>query len=81
MDTLPRNNEARVNFPRRKGVALCLQTGWIMEGTVRENILFGSAYNEARYRQVLHQCALLPDLKLWEAGDLTELGEKGLTAR
>jgi ABC-type transport system involved in cytochrome bd biosynthesis fused ATPase/permease subunit len=81
MDILPRNKEASVNLPRQKGVALCLQTGWIMEGTVRENILFGSAYNEVRYRQVLHQCALLPDLKLWEAGDLTELGEKGLTAR
>lgn len=52
-----------------------------MEGTVKENILFGSVYNEVRYRQVLFQCALMPDLKLWEAGDLTELGEKGLTAR
>ena len=30
---------------------------------------------------VLRQCALEPDLKLYEAGDNTEVGEKGLTLR
>lgn len=30
---------------------------------------------------VLNQCALERDLGLWEAGDLTEVGEKGLTLR
>lgn len=30
---------------------------------------------------VLKQCALERDLSLWEAGDLTEVGEKGLTLR
>ena len=30
---------------------------------------------------VLHQCALTKDLTLFEAGDATEVGEKGLTLR
>jgi hypothetical protein len=30
---------------------------------------------------VLHQCALERDLTLFEAGDKTEVGEKGLTLR
>ena len=30
---------------------------------------------------VLHQCALTKDLSLFEAGDATEVGEKGLTLR
>jgi hypothetical protein len=30
---------------------------------------------------VLRQCALEPDLLLFEAGDKTEVGEKGLTLR
>lgn len=30
---------------------------------------------------VLYQCALLPDLALFQAGDNTEVGEKGLTLR
>lgn len=81
MHPVSRNTKASVYLPRQQGVALCLQTGWVMEGTVRDNILFGAIYNETRYRQVLYQCALIPDLKLWEAGDMTELGEKGLTAR
>lgn len=81
MDVLAQSPQAAVSLPRQKGVALCLQTAWVMEGTVKENILFGASYDETRYRAVLRQCALLPDLKLWKAGDLTELGEKGLTAR
>ena len=30
---------------------------------------------------VLEQCALLPDIARFEAGDFTEVGEKGLTLR
>lgn len=30
---------------------------------------------------VLHQCALTRDLELFDAGDETEVGEKGLTLR
>lgn len=30
---------------------------------------------------VLYQCALKRDLELFEAGDKTEVGEKGLTLR
>lgn len=32
-------------------------------------------------RLVLHQCALNQDLRLLEAGDATEVGERGLTLR
>lgn len=31
--------------------------------------------------EVIEQCGLRPDLDLLEAGDLTEVGEKGLTLR
>lgn len=81
MDQLPQGPQARVHLPRTQGVALCMQTAWVMEGTVKDNIVFGSVYDETRYRQVLYQCALTQDLELWDAGDQTELGEKGLTAR
>ena len=30
---------------------------------------------------VIDQCALRPDLALWSAGDLSEVGEKGITLR
>ena len=47
--------------------------------TIRDNILFGAPYDAERYGKVIEQCGLTRDLTLFEAGDLTEVGEKGLT--
>ncbi|XP_063163042.1 ATP-binding cassette sub-family C member 2 isoform X2 [Candoia aspera] len=54
------------------------QQAWIQNATLKDNILFGSPLDEARYQQVLEACALLPDLQLLPGGDLTEIGEKGI---
>uniref|UniRef100_A0A8B9QHE4 Canalicular multispecific organic anion transporter 1 n=1 Tax=Apteryx owenii TaxID=8824 RepID=A0A8B9QHE4_APTOW len=54
------------------------QQAWIQNATLKDNILFGSELDEARYQQVLKACALLPDLELLPAGDQTEIGEKGI---
>ncbi|EIN07964.1 P-loop containing nucleoside triphosphate hydrolase protein [Punctularia strigosozonata HHB-11173 SS5] len=67
------------NLPRNGGVAYAAQETWVLNETIRENILFGSAYEEERYNKVLEQCALVQDLDLFAAGDETEVGEKGLT--
>ncbi|KAH8986103.1 hypothetical protein EDB92DRAFT_1949382 [Lactarius akahatsu] len=45
----------------------------------QDNILFGAAYDEERYNKVIYQCGLQRDLSLFDAGDNTEVGEKGLT--
>uniref|UniRef100_A0A8U7N1E2 ATP binding cassette subfamily C member 2 n=1 Tax=Corvus moneduloides TaxID=1196302 RepID=A0A8U7N1E2_CORMO len=54
------------------------QQAWIQNATLKDNILFGSELDEAKYQQVLKACALLPDLELLPAGDQTEIGEKGI---
>uniref|UniRef100_A0A0P6J763 Canalicular multispecific organic anion transporter 1 n=1 Tax=Heterocephalus glaber TaxID=10181 RepID=A0A0P6J763_HETGA len=54
------------------------QQSWIQNGTIKDNILFGSELNEKRYQQVLEACALLPDLEILPGGDLAEIGEKGI---
>uniref|UniRef100_A0A914WXI5 ABC-type glutathione-S-conjugate transporter n=1 Tax=Plectus sambesii TaxID=2011161 RepID=A0A914WXI5_9BILA len=54
------------------------QQAWIQNMTVRENILFGSPFNQQRYDQVVEGCALLPDFAVLQAGDKTEIGEKGI---
>uniref|UniRef100_A0A8C3KLA4 Canalicular multispecific organic anion transporter 1 n=1 Tax=Calidris pygmaea TaxID=425635 RepID=A0A8C3KLA4_9CHAR len=54
------------------------QQAWIQNATLKDNILFGSELDEARYQQVIKACALLPDLALLPAGDQTEIGEKGI---
>ncbi|KAM9726615.1 ATP-binding cassette sub-family C member 2 [Menidia menidia] len=59
-------------------LALVPQQAWIQNATVRDNILFGSPYEEKKFQKVIQACALVPDLKLLGAGELTEIGEKGI---
>lgn len=62
-----------------ESVAYCSQTPWLLNGTVRDNILFAARYDAARYRAVVRACGLHRDLAILPAGDLTEVGEKGVT--
>ncbi|XP_050223926.1 ABC transporter C family member 10-like [Mercurialis annua] len=59
-------------------IAYVSQTAWIQSGTVRENILFGSAIDIQRYHDTLERCSLVKDLDLLPHGDLTEIGERGV---
>ncbi|XP_057733182.1 ABC transporter C family member 10-like [Arachis stenosperma] len=54
------------------------QTAWIQTGTIRDNILFGSAMDTQKYRETLHRSSLIKDLELFPHGDLTEIGERGV---
>ncbi|PPR03510.1 hypothetical protein CVT24_006998 [Panaeolus cyanescens] len=75
----PTSVDSWFNLPRSGGVAYAAQESWVQNETIRDNILFGAPYDEERYNKVIYQCALTRDLELFEAGDLTEVGEKGLT--
>lgn len=63
----------------RNSVAYCAQTPWLEHLTIRDNILFGSPFEKARYDQVIEQCALKPDLDILEDGDMTEIGARGVS--
>ena len=54
------------------------QTPFILNDTVRGNILLGAPMDEEWYQTVLSACALLPDLKILPGGDMTQIGEKGI---
>jgi len=76
---VPAGPDSWYNLPRAGGVAYAAQESWVQNETIRNNILFGSPYNEERYKEVIYQCGLARDLSLFDAGDNTEVGEKGLT--
>lgn len=57
----------------------CQQNAWIQNLTVRENILFGTPFEEDRYWRAVKAAALPSDLELFADGDNTELGERGVT--
>ncbi|KAJ2334420.1 hypothetical protein GGH92_008328, partial [Coemansia sp. RSA 2673] len=59
-------------------VAYVPQQPWIMNATLRSNVLFGLKYDESFYNRVIDACALRPDLEMLTAGDMTEIGEKGI---
>lgn len=54
------------------------QGAWIQSGTIEENILFGQAMERSRYQETMRICALERDMELFEHGDQTEIGERGL---
>ncbi|CCL98867.1 uncharacterized protein FIBRA_00874 [Fibroporia radiculosa] len=72
MHYMPSGPDSLYNLPRERGVAFAAQESWIQNETIRDNILFGSPYDEERLNKVLDQCGLKQDLELFEAGDLTE---------
>jgi ABC-type multidrug transport system fused ATPase/permease subunit len=76
---VPAGPDSWYNLPRAGGVAYAAQESWVQNETIRDNILFGSPYHEQRYNKVIYQCGLSRDLTLFDAGDMTEVGEKGLT--
>ncbi|ORX49051.1 hypothetical protein DM01DRAFT_1309068 [Hesseltinella vesiculosa] len=59
--------------------AYVAQTAWLQNATIKDNILFGLPFSESRYNDTLFACSLLSDLAAFEDGDLTEIGEKGIT--
>ena len=54
------------------------QIPWIRNATIKDNILFYQPYDEERYNNVINLSELRQDLEIFEAGDLTEIGEKGI---
>ena len=73
----------------RGTLAYASQTPFVMNDTVRNNVLFGTTsggaagaeaeVDEGRYRRALNAAALRRDLTLLPHGDRTEIGERGVT--
>ncbi len=59
-------------------LAYVAQQAFIINGSLRENILFGLPYEEGRYQMVIEACALQRDLELFPGGDMVEIGERGV---
>ena len=60
-------------------VANVSQVPWIMNGTVKDNILFGHKYDPEFYQLTIKACALSIDLSMLPDGDQTLVGEKGIS--
>ncbi|KAJ5759824.1 Metal resistance protein YCF1 [Penicillium odoratum] len=63
----------------RGRIAYVAQAPWVMNASVRENIVFGHRWDPAFYDLTVEACALLDDFKIMPDGDLTEVGERGIS--
>ncbi|KAF3128104.1 hypothetical protein TWF703_009706 [Orbilia oligospora] len=60
-------------------IAYCAQTPWLVNKSIRDNIVGMSLFDVDWYKEVVRCCALLEDLKLYDKGDKTLVGSKGVT--
>ncbi|CDZ97481.1 Multidrug resistance-associated protein/mitoxantrone resistance protein, ABC superfamily [Phaffia rhodozyma] len=54
------------------------QSPWILNATLKENILFGSEMDDKRFDAAVKACALERDIAMLNHGIYTEIGEKGI---
>lgn len=59
-------------------IGYAAQKPWLLNATLRENILFGQPFRPRRYGRVIAACSLQPDIDILPGKDLTEIGEKGI---
>jgi ATP-binding cassette subfamily C (CFTR/MRP) protein 4 len=59
-------------------LAYAAQNPWIMNGTVRENILMGAEYDQQFYQEVVEACGLIQDFTQFIHGDETIVGDRGV---
>lgn len=64
---------------RAKSIAYCPQQPWIMNASLKDNVIFGHRLNEDYYKATIRKCQLLPDLDILPDGDQTLVGEKGIS--
>ncbi|KAF2727713.1 P-loop containing nucleoside triphosphate hydrolase protein [Polyplosphaeria fusca] len=62
-----------------ESVAYCAQQAWLVNGTIKDNIVFASGWDAKRYQDVIVACSLQRDLEILDNGDQTLVGEKGVT--
>ncbi|TPX66991.1 hypothetical protein SpCBS45565_g04133 [Spizellomyces sp. 'palustris'] len=59
-------------------IAYSPQQAWLLNATLRDNILFGSPFDKSRYNAVIKAAALFRDLEQLPRGDMTQVGERGV---
>ena len=59
--------------------AYVAQQSWVMNASVRENIVFGHRWDPQFYDRTVNACALADDFNTLPDGDRTEVGERGIS--
>lgn len=63
----------------RGRTAYVAQQAWVMNASVRDNIVFGHRWDPHFYDLTVEACALVDDFQTLPDGDQTEVGERGIS--
>ena len=78
LDFIPNTNNGNKIYNVVNGtISYASQNPWILNGTVRDNIIFYNELNIERYKKVLEICQLISDLTLLPGGEMTEISSNG----
>lgn len=76
---IPKVKNGKLSVTVNGSIAYCAQNPWILNSSIRENILFGKRYNKEYYNRTVEACQLLSDFEVLPNGDATLVGEKGIS--
>ncbi|EAR85830.3 ATP-binding ABC transporter (macronuclear) [Tetrahymena thermophila SB210] len=73
------NIETSSFYVSEQDISIATQNSWVMKGTIRDNIIFGSQFNfdPERYREVLQSTQIIQDIEHLPLHDLTSVSERG----
>jgi len=54
------------------------QNPWMQNASIKDNITFISKFDDKKYNETIKLCELEEDFNMLPAGDLTEIGERGI---
>ncbi|KAI9711951.1 MAG: hypothetical protein M1828_001750 [Chrysothrix sp. TS-e1954] len=63
----------------RGAVAYVAQSSWVMNASVRENIVFGHRWDPTFYERTIRACAFKEDFASLPDADETQVGERGIS--
>ncbi|XP_033761065.1 multidrug resistance-associated protein 4-like isoform X1 [Pecten maximus] len=70
-------SEGKVTVKGR--IAYVSQQAWVFSASLRQNIVFGNAFDSKKYNRVLKACALHKDMDMMPQGDSTLIGDRGVS--
>ena len=76
LDILNSSNNSKIYI--NGTISYVPQTPWIINDTVKGNILFNKEYDEERYNHIIKMCQLEKDIISLTGGDFAEIGKKGV---
>ena len=77
LELLNENNPEKKYYIFSNKISYACQDPWIMNGTIRDNIIFYDKFDKEKYNKVVNACQLDKDFENLKHGDKTEIGSTG----